>query len=231
MNEVMSQPMDAENPVRFSVLRVPFFLEPEYNKDECFSETNRVRLERKWGGKTQFAAQKHRHRLKERGQEVGIEKFNLDRVASNTLKSHRLIQWITKNKGCAVAEAVYNDLNHAHFVDGKKLNDLEMLCDAAARAGVAYESTKTFLQSDDGTEEIDDAQDMLREMGIFSIPNFVIGGNAVVSGAVHATELVSIFRKIEATGKGAPGFAFADALKIPPEMRNATLPAPEEMKA
>ena len=77
MNEVMSQPMDAENPVRFSVLRVPFFLEPEYNKDERFSETNRVRLERKWGGKTQFAAQKHRHRLKERGQEVGIEKFNL----------------------------------------------------------------------------------------------------------------------------------------------------------
>lgn len=227
MNEVMSTPLDPNNPMRFSVLRVPFFLEPAYDRDESFSETNRVRLERKWGGKAAFAAQKHRHRLKERGQEVGIEKFNLDRVASNTLKSHRLIQWITKNHGCAVAESLYNDLNHRHFVEGKKLNDLEMLSDAAANVGVDKEETTRFLNSDEGLEEIDDAQDMLREMGIHSIPNFVIGGKVVVSGAVHSEELVGIFRKLEATGEGAPGSAFADALKIPPEMRATTLPAPE----
>ena len=228
MNEVMSDPMDATNPVRFSVLRVPFFLEPGYDTDERFSETNRARLERKWGGKVAFAAQKHRHRLKERGQEVGIEKFNLDRLASSTLKSHRLIQWITKNRGCEVAEAVYNDLNFRHFVDGKKLNDAEMLCDAAAAAGVDRDEAMRFLESGEGLEEIGDAQEMLQEMGIHSIPNFVVGGKVVVSGAVHATELVQIFRRIESTGKGAPGSAFADALRIPPEMRAKTLPAPEK---
>ena len=228
MNEVMTDPMDATNPMRFSVLRVPFFLEPSYDTDERFSETNRARLERKWGGKAAFAAQKHRHRLKERGQEVGIEKFNLDRLASSTLKSHRLIQWITKNRGCEVAEAVYNDLNHRHFVDGKKLNDADMLCDAAATAGVDRDEAMRFLASDEGLEEIGDAQEMLQEMGIHSIPNFVVGGKVVVSGAVHATELVQIFRRIESTGKGAPGSAFADALRIPPEMRAKTLPAPEK---
>ena len=226
MNEVMSDPMDATNPVRFSVLRVPFFLEPGYDTDERFSETNRARLERKWGGKVAFAAQKHRHRLKERGQEVGIEKFNLDRLASSTLKSHRLIQWITKNRGCEVAEAVYNDLNFRHFVDGKKLNDADMLCDAAAAAGVDRDEAMRFLESGEGLEEIGDAQEMLQEMGIHSIPNFVVGGKVVVSGAVHATELVQIFRRIESTGKGAPGSAFADALRIPSEMRAKTLPAP-----
>ena len=226
MNEVMTDPMDATNPVRFSVLRVPFFLEPSYDTDERFSETNRARLERKWGGKAAFAAQKHRHRLKERGQEVGIEKFNLDRLASSTLKSHRLIQWITKNRGCEVAEAVYNDLNHRHFVDGKKLNDADMLCDAAATAGVDRDEAMRFLASDEGLEEIGDAQEMLQEMGIHSIPNFVVGGKVVVSGAVHAAELVQIFRRIESAGKGAPGSAFADALRIPPEMRAKTLPAP-----
>ena len=226
MNEVMSDPMDATNPVRFSVLRVPFFLEPGYDTDERFSETNRARLERKWGGKVAFAAQKHRHRLKERGQEVGIEKFNLDRLASSTLKSHRLIQWITKNRGCEVAEAVYNDLNFRHFVDGKKLNDADMLCDAAAAAGVDRDEAMRFLESGEGLEEIGDAQEMLQEMGIHSIPNFVIGGKVVVSGAVHAAELVQIFRRLESTGKGAPGSAFADALRIPSEMRAKTLPAP-----
>ena len=104
MNEVMSDPMDATNPVRFSVLRVPFFLEPGYDTDERFSETNRARLERKWGGKVAFAAQKHRHRLKERGQEVGIEAFKLDRTASNTLQSHRLVQWTAKTHGLAHSE-------------------------------------------------------------------------------------------------------------------------------
>ena len=226
MNEVMTDPMDATNPMRFSVLRVPFFLEPSYDTDERFSETNRARLERKWGGKAAFAAQKHRHRLKERGQEVGIEKFNLDRLASSTLKSHRLIQWITKNRGCEVAEAVYNDLNHRHFVDGKKLNDADMLCDAAATAGVDRDEAMRFLESGEGLEEIGDAQEMLQEMGIHSIPNFVIGGKVVVSGAVHAAELVQIFRRLESTGKGAPGSAFADALRIPSEMRAKTLPAP-----
>jgi hypothetical protein len=34
MNEVMRAPMNASNPVRFSVLRVPFFLEPVYDANE-----------------------------------------------------------------------------------------------------------------------------------------------------------------------------------------------------
>ena len=47
----MRAPMNPANPLRFSVLRVPFFLEPDYERDESWSETNRTRLERKWGGR------------------------------------------------------------------------------------------------------------------------------------------------------------------------------------
>ena len=68
------------------MLRVPFFLEPEYPTAAEFEETNRVRLLRKWGGKRGWDEQKRRHALKERGREVGIEHFNLDRVASNTVR-------------------------------------------------------------------------------------------------------------------------------------------------
>jgi predicted DsbA family dithiol-disulfide isomerase len=135
-----------------------------YRYGEDWHETNRVRLERKWGGKAAFAAQKHRHRLKERGQEVGIEHFNLDRLASNTLASHRLVQWVTKNYGSAVSEELYNDLNHRHFVDGQRLNDREMLCDAAAAAGVDREKCAAFLASKEGYAEIEDTQEMLSRM-------------------------------------------------------------------
>jgi len=58
-------PMDKTNLVSFAVLRIPFFLEPDYSRDESWSETNRKRLERKWGGKEAFEAQKKRHQLKE----------------------------------------------------------------------------------------------------------------------------------------------------------------------
>jgi len=223
---VMRAPMDPTNPVRFSVLRVPFFLEPDYTRDQEWVETNRVRLERKWGGKAAFEQQKRRHGLKERGRQVGIQTFNLDRLASNTLASHRLVQWVTKHHGCAVSEALYNDLNSRHFVEGKALNDAEMLCDAAAAAGIEREDCATFLASKQGYEEIAAAQATLGRMGIHSIPNFVIGGKFIVSGAVHAGELVEMFRNIEKKGAGAPGSAFADELQIPEEMRRVTLPPP-----
>ena len=224
MREVTRTPMDADNPLRFSVLRVPLFLEPDYEEDPEWHETNRARLERKWGGKEAFAAQKRRHRLKERGREVGIEHFNLDRLASNTLKSHRLIQWVTKHRGCVASEALYNDLNDRHFVRGQKLNDVEMLCDAAESVGADRAECDAFLKSDEGLAEIRLAQAVLRRMGIHSITNFVIGGKYVVGGAVHASELVEIFREIEKTGEGAPDSAFAETLQIPVEMRSKTLP-------
>mmetsp|Transcript_10063 Transcript_10063/g.40645 ORF Transcript_10063/g.40645 Transcript_10063/m.40645 type:complete len:230 (+) Transcript_10063:713-1402(+) len=223
----MRAPMNPSNPLRFFVLRVPFFLEPNYERNENWHETNRSRLERKWGGKEAFGAQKRRHRLKERGQEVGIEHFNLDRLASNTLASHRLVQWITKLYGCIASEAVYNVLNYKHFVEGKKLNDTSFLCEtAAATAGANYEACSDFLATDSGITEIEQTQVILRNLGINSIPTFVIGGKYVVSGAVHSTELVRVFREIERTGHGAPGSSFADALQIPINLRGVTLPPP-----
>ena len=158
----------------------------------------------------------------------GIWANPLNRLASNTLASHRLVQWVTKNYGCGVSEALYNDLNHRHFVDGQRLNDREMLCEAAANAGVDRARCAEFLASDEGYAEIKNTQEMLTRLGIHSIPNFVIGGDFVVSGAVHSAELVEIFRRIEKKGVGAPGSAFAETLQIPEEMRTVPLPAPED---
>lgn len=119
----------------FTLLRVPFFLEPDYPTDPAFEETNRTRLLRKWGGKEGWDAQKARHTLKERGREVGIEHFNLDRIASNTLASHRMVQWVTRTLGINAAESMYADLNMRHFEAGQKLNDVDMLVKAAEKVG------------------------------------------------------------------------------------------------
>lgn len=218
MREVSAAPLRPGKPVQFSVLRVPFFLEPDYDTSEVFEETNRERLVRKWGGQAGWDEQKRRHGLKERGQEVGIERFNLDRVASNTLASHRVVQWVTKTRGVTAAEKLYNELNYRHFELGQKLNDRAMLAEAAATVvGVPEEETLAFLATEQGVAEIRAAQQMLRQMGVSGIPTFVLGAQMVLpSGALRAEYIVQAMRELEAASEeGAPGSVFADALGVP----------------
>ena len=222
MKEVAANPMD-DSPVDFNLLRVPFFLEPDYPTGPEFEETNRVRLIRKWGGEAGWNAQKLRHRLKERGQEVGIEHFNLDRVASNTLASHRVVQWVTRTLGTNCAERLYANLNRRHFVEGEKLNNHEMLVEAAAAVGADPEATRAFLESGEGHAEISAAQGKLRELGVSGIPTLILGGEYMLpSGAVGSETLVGIFRKAVADG-GAPGSLFAEELKIPQQIVDESL--------
>lgn len=224
MKRVVAQPMRPAEPVGFTVLRVPFFLEPDYDRNESFSESNRERLWRKWGGEAAFEAQKRRHRLKERGQEVGIERFNLDRRASSTYASHRLVQWVTREYGIDSAETLYNDLNQRHFVDGQQLNDTSMLVEAAADAGVDGAAAASFLASSEGCEGIERTQQMLRAFGITSIPTFVLGGQKVVGGAAHTDDLTAAFRELEAMPAGAAEqTVFGEALGFSPEVLQQTL--------
>mmetsp|Transcript_3591 Transcript_3591/g.14545 ORF Transcript_3591/g.14545 Transcript_3591/m.14545 type:complete len:247 (-) Transcript_3591:256-996(-) len=235
MRRVTEQPLVDGMPLRFSLLRVPFFLEPDYPRSEEFEETNLERLRRKWGGVQQFEEQKKRHGLKERGREVGIENFVARRIASNTWASHRMVQWVTRTLGVSAAERLYAALNFTHFEQGAKLNDREMLVTAAVEhAGADEAAAREFLQSDEGSDEIAAALAMLREMGINSIPTFLIDGKYMLSGAAHADEFVRLFRDMEkeeakrlvAAGENAHAddefaegaFLFSDALRIPREM-------------
>ena len=228
MAEVQASPMNKNAPLAFTVLRVPFFLEPNYAEDETWTESNRDRLVRKWGGQAGWEAQKQRHNLKGRGQEVGIEKFNLDRRASSTLASHRLVQWVTRTRGVAIAEALYGRLNYQHFEEGKALNNHKLLVATAEEVGVPAADAEAFLASGEGREQIEEAQKILRALGVQSIPTFIVGGDRVVGGAAHADNFVHAFREIEATGEGAPGSLFAEALQIPAEVMESTLPPPEQ---
>ena len=112
IDEVLSEPLaDVPKKLAFSILRVPFFLEPDYDETKPYIESNRERLIKKWGGRRGWEAQKQRHDLKGRGIEAGIPHFNLDRLAANSMASHRLIQHLGKTYGLAVSESIYDRLN------------------------------------------------------------------------------------------------------------------------
>ena len=63
MRHVLSEPLDREAPpLAFAVVRVPFFLESEYDASKPYICTNRERLVKKWGGKEGWERQKRSHK-------------------------------------------------------------------------------------------------------------------------------------------------------------------------
>merc|ERR1719223_1731567 len=109
-------------------------------------ESNRERLIKKNGEeKKDGKDKKMRHDLKGRGRDAGIPHFNLDRLTSNTMASHRLIQHVGKRFGLKVSEALYDKLNVYYFVDGHALNDKKRL------AQVAHEEISRVVARDHGS--------------------------------------------------------------------------------
>lgn len=207
MDHVKSSPPSSSSlpRVEFEVFRVPFFLEPHSPEDVVSVGTNRARLLKKWG--PEWTTQKQRHNLKGRGRAAGIPHFNLDRLVGNTMASHRLIQHVTKLYGWHVSEALYDRLNVYYFVDGHSLNDKARLAKVAAQVleenaqsssspPLSEQDLLTFLHSNQGRREIEQALQMLQELDIHSIPQFIIEGSTVVGGAADWKTFVNIFEQI-----------------------------------
>lgn len=210
---------------------MPFFLEPHYDESKPSIETNRSRLVKKWGGKAGWEQQKNNHDLKGRGLRAGIPHFNLDRLTSNTLASHRLIQHIGKKYGLRVSEELYDALNVYYFVDGHALNDRPKLAkvaheciqkmvtggDAAAEIMTEIEIVE-FLNSNEGRKEIENALAALEQMGVHGIPKFIIEGTSMVDGAAHSDVFINIFREIEKRGEIRAGPVFSEILGVSAEL-------------
>lgn len=161
--------------------------------------------------------------------EAGIPHFNLDRLAANTMASHRLIQHLGKTYGLAVSEAIYDLLNQYYFVDGHSLNDKPLLAKVVAermqemllpRKDKAPTEAELldFLNGDQGREQIMHALHALNQLGIHSIPKFIIEGRTVVDGAARSDTFVEIFREIEARGTVKGTAMFNDVLGVSDEI-------------
>ena len=240
IDEVLKNPIQtAPKKLVFSILRVPFLLEPYYDESKPYIESNRERLITKWGGIQGWEEQKRRHNLKGRGIDAGIPHFNLDRLTANTIASHRLIQYLGKTYGLHISELIYDKLNVYYFVEGHSLNDKPKLAQVVydelqrihkegqvgevvnndASFPPTYEEILTFLNGNEGRKEIDDALKTLQKLGIHGIPKFIIDGETIVDGAAHSDVFVKIFRNIEREGKtSGKGPIFGNILGVSSEI-------------
>jgi len=112
---------------------------------------------------------------------IGLQ-INFDRVTHipNTLKAHRLARLASTTH---VHNLIAESLFQANFTDGKDIGDTEVLCQIAVNAGFDDAQVRAFLDSDHGASEVLQEEQMVRQMGVKSVPFMVLNRQVPVSGA------------------------------------------------
>ena len=88
-----------------------------------------------------------------------------------------------------------------------------------------------FLNGNEGRREIEEALQALRQLGIHSIPKFIVEGKTIIDGAAHSEVFVQVFRDIERRGKIRSGPVFGEILGMPKEIVERGSHTPETVAA
>jgi predicted DsbA family dithiol-disulfide isomerase len=144
----------------------------------------RAYLEAKFGGK-QGAVRAYAP-IVEHAEKAGlkIDFAGIERTP-NTLDAHRLIHWAgIEGRQTAAVSALFK----AYFVETRDIGDTEVLADIADTIGLDASVVTRLLQSGADLEDIRRRDAHSREMGITSVPTFIVAGKHAVPGA-QPTEL------------------------------------------
>jgi predicted DsbA family dithiol-disulfide isomerase len=112
--------------------------------------------------------------------EVGLN-FNFDKtIVANSFNAHRLIQFAkSKGFGNEAEEALFK----AHFIEGKNIDNKEVLLHIAINIGVDENETTKMLTSDAFAKEVKQDEMQAQDFGISGVPFFVLNDKYAVSGA------------------------------------------------
>jgi predicted DsbA family dithiol-disulfide isomerase len=149
---------------------------------------------RKFGGYEQ--AQAMIDRVTDTAANEGLE-FHLDRAQrANTLLAHRLLWWAEQPSSPLHQAALKERLLTAYFTRGENVGNPDLLADIGTELGADHDTVMAFLESDEGSDEV---QTLLREAqadGITAVPTYVVDGAWAIPGAQDPTVFVAVLRKL-----------------------------------
>lgn len=160
----------------FTVEWHPFQLNPGMPKEGM---DRRAYLEAKFGGKD--GAYHAYQPIVEAAKKAGVT-INFDKIkrTPNTLDAHRLIHWAgIERRQTPVVAALFR----AYFQDGRDIGNAEVLADIADGAGMDAAVVLKLLGSDADRDDILTREAHSRDMGVNSVPTFIVAGQHAVPGA------------------------------------------------
>ncbi|SCL60184.1 Predicted dithiol-disulfide isomerase, DsbA family [Micromonospora citrea] len=125
---------------------------------------------------------------------VGL-KLDFDRaVAANTFDAHRLVAWATeRGRASETVDALYR----AHFTDGVDVGSRDALAALAGEVGLDEAEARRFLDSDERVAEVSAELAAARQIGVTSVPTFVLAGKYAVTGAQEPETLLAALAEVE----------------------------------
>ncbi|MBB5829780.1 DsbA family oxidoreductase [Micromonospora carbonacea] len=125
---------------------------------------------------------------------VGLD-MRFDRaVHANTFEAHRLIRFAAeRGRSAELVEALYR----AHFADGVDIGSRDALVRLATAVGLDETEAREHLDSNLGRPEVAADLAAARELGVSSVPTFVLAGKYAVTGAQEPETLLAALREVE----------------------------------
>ncbi|MFT6674278.1 MAG: putative DsbA family dithiol-disulfide isomerase [Sulfitobacter sp.] len=154
----------------------PFQLNPDMPAQGM---ERRAYLEGKFGGKD--AAVKAYAPVVEHAAKAGLNiNFEAMKRTPNTLNAHRLIHWAgIEGRQTAAVSALFK----AYFVDARDIGDAEVLADIADSIDMDAAVVTKLLDTEEDAQNIRDRDSHSRNMGINSVPTFIVANQHAVPGA------------------------------------------------
>jgi predicted DsbA family dithiol-disulfide isomerase len=139
-------------------------------------------------------SEENRKRITEAGEQVGFTfNFTDDMRTQNTFNCHRLLLWA---KDSPQQTALKMALFEAYFTDRTNVNDTGILLDAVAKAGLDREAAANVLASDQYTEQVREEEGRYQQMGVSSVPTFIVNGKYAITGGQPSDVFVQALRQI-----------------------------------
>ncbi len=161
---------------RFSIEWHPFQLNPDMPRDGM---DRRAYLEGKFGGKE--GAVRAYAPVVEHAKAAGLNiNFEGMKRTPNTLNAHRLIHWAgIEGRQTAAVAALFT----AYFVEARDIGDKEVLADIADSIEMDAAVVTRLLNTEEDAQSIRDRDVHSRQMGITSVPTFIVANQHAVPGA------------------------------------------------
>ncbi|GGS01999.1 DSBA oxidoreductase [Micromonospora fulviviridis] len=124
---------------------------------------------------------------------AGID-MRFDRaVAANTFEAHRLVRFATeRGRAAELVERLYR----AHFQDGIDVGSTDALVKLAAEVGLDETEARDYLESNLGRREVAADLSAAHQLGVSSVPTFVLAGKYAVTGAQEPETLLAALHEV-----------------------------------
>jgi predicted DsbA family dithiol-disulfide isomerase len=175
----------------FAIQWHPFQLNPDMPANGM---DRRSYLEAKFGGKE--AAVRAYAPVVEHAAAAGLEiDFEGMRRTPNTLDAHRLIHWAgLESRQTKAVDALFD----AYFVQARDIGDATVLTDIARAIGMDAAVVEELLNSNADRADIMRRDTEARQMGVSSVPTFIVAGKHAVPGAQQPDLWRNVIRDIKA---------------------------------